>query len=260
MIRYGSAIWNYNPFDKPLANARRFQAMGFQATSYTAADFYTLNKADAAELAAFVRDTGNELTIHCLLPNPDKPEQVEAYYDAARWMRAWQAQYGLMRGLTFDIWYDKPRQMPILAWTVELFRGSGTFIACEDFPLDAQEAQLLENVARPEDNYGLLIDVGHMNLRMTREGTHTPEAFEQAFRRLTLPVREVHLHDNLGEKDDHRWLGFGTLPLEGVVRGLKACGFDGIVTVEIIQRDWSLEQGLAYAQETAQAFRALWEG
>lgn len=258
MLRYGSAIWNYNAFDAPLANARRFRALGFDATSYTAKDFYTLGDADAAALAAFLRDSGNALTVHCLLPDPDHPEAIAEYQAAARWMCEWQARYGLMQGLTFDMWYDRARQMPLLAWTVALFRGSGTFIACEDFPLDAREAELLEEVARPGDAFGLLVDVGHMNLRMARAGEHTPEAFVRAFERLPLPVLELHLHDNLGEKDDHRWLGFGTLPLKAVVEGLKACRFDGIVTVEIVQRGWSLEEGLCHAQDTVRRFQAAW--
>ncbi len=71
----------------------------------------------------------------------------------------------------------------------------------------------------------MLLDLGHLNLMA--------EDPVRAVRDLPIPVCEVHVHDNKGKEDDHMPLGWGKLPLEGIVRSLRRAGFDGIWTLEI---------------------------
>jgi sugar phosphate isomerase/epimerase len=108
-----------------------------------------------------------------------------------------------------------------------------------------------------------------MNLRQTKKNDHTDEAFITAFADLPLTVRELHLHDNKGVNDNHMYLGYGTLPLPAVVKGLQKTNFDGVVTIEIVQSDWPLddgsrrgwplEQGVKYATEAMSAVEGLWK-
>lgn len=50
------------------------------------------------------------------------------------------------------------------------------------------------------------------------------------------------------------YMGWGSLPLDAVIEGLKQKKFDGFVTVEVVQQDWSTEKAFQYAQETRDAF------
>jgi sugar phosphate isomerase/epimerase len=51
--------------------------------------------------------------------------------------------------------------------------------------------------------------------------------------RLPLPVWEVHLHDNSGDRDEHGHFGLGNVDFAAVAAGLKAIGFSGVSTIEI---------------------------
>lgn len=73
-----------------------------------------------------------------------------------------------------------------------------------------------------------------------------------------MKVRELHLHDNKGRKDEHREVGYGNLPMRAVVDAAKAIGFDGIVTVEVTNsQGWSLDEHIRHAIETSQSFFSL---
>ncbi len=256
MIYKGVALWNYVRDDEKqlLYLAHRFYGLGFQSVSYNGREFSLLSEQGGRELAAFLNDTGMKLTVHYLLPDPDAPDKCQAFLNGIDHMSYWQQQYGLLNGLTFDVRYEKSRLMPYLNYTLNVMRLSGVRIAMEDYPLSQGECSLPESIVHPLDDFGLLIDIGHMNLRQTKSGSHEAADFLNAFRALPYPIHEVHVHDNLGEKDDHRWLGFGTLPLNAVARGLHEAGFSGIATVEIVQRDWPLEDGIRYAKDTAEKF------
>lgn len=256
MLKSGVALWNYVRDDEEhiQALARELHAQGFEAVSYNGREFSVIDDKAGASLAQLLSDTGMLLTVHYLLPDPDKPEMCEAFVKGIDHMAAWQRRYGMLHALTFDVWYDRKGLLPYLKYTLESMRGLNVKVCCEDFPLNAQEADMLSDIVAPEDDFGLLIDVGHMNLRQTAAGKHTDQDFVEAFKALPYPVYEVHLHDNHGDKDEHRWLGYGTLPVAAVAQGLKAVNFDGVVTVEIIQRDWSLEEGIAHAVDTKEQF------
>ena len=85
-----------------------------------------------------------------------------------------------------------------------------------------------------------------------------PEDFEAAIRSVPFDVLEIHLHNNKGRKDEHMYISHGNLPLEGCIAGLRGKRFDGVVTVEIIQREWPAEQGCQYAEQTRDAFFRAW--
>ncbi|HML48525.1 MAG TPA: TIM barrel protein [Clostridia bacterium] len=256
MLKRGVTIWNY-PGDA-LDNARTFFKLGFDAVSWLGQHFDRLDEASGAALAAFLRETGMTLTVHHILPDPENAEHCAAFEQGVVRMRDWQGRYGLMAGLTFDSWFDIHRTMPYLRLALDAFQGCGVFLACEDTPLNSRSMESYAKMLGPKDDFGILIDVGHLNVRQYLMERHDPEDFVRMFEDLPLPVREVHLHDNKGRKDDHSYFGFGNLPLDGVVRGLKNIGFDGVVSVEIIQRDWPPAQGFQYAKDTSDAFFTRW--
>jgi sugar phosphate isomerase/epimerase len=84
--------------------------------------------------------------------------------------------------------------------------------------------------ARP--GLGLLLDLGHLNIHLhsPAAGTKDPEIF---IRQLAVEIHEVHITDNLGQRDEHRHLGYGNLDLGAAMRGLRAVGFRGPLVVEV---------------------------
>jgi len=256
----GVSIWNYGQAPT-YACARAFADAGFTAISWIGGGFGGMGQAEGGELAAFIRDADLYLTVHHKLPNPDDAAECTLFKTHMDNIAAWQSRHGLLRGLTFDTWYDRASLMPHLSYALERLRGMGAFLACEDFPrtradYDAHIAPILN----PRDNFGILIDIGHLNMHLHKYGDPSPDGFIASFAALPLPVREVHLHDNGGEKDDHTYIGGGNLPVGAVAKGLKDVGFDGAVTVEIIQqKNWSLDDGVRYADATFGAFRRAFD-
>lgn len=55
-----------------------------------------------------------------------------------------------------------------------------------------------------------------------------------------------------GRKDEHREVGYGNLPLADVATAVKSIGFDGIVTVEIVNsQNWTIDEHIAHAIDTS---------
>ncbi|HML46578.1 MAG TPA: TIM barrel protein [Clostridia bacterium] len=257
MLKRGVTVWNY-PGDE-IENGRIFHSLGFDAISWLGSRFVAMEEDAAEAVAAFLRETGMTFTVHYALPDPEVPDKCREFERGIAFMRAWQQRHGLMAGLTFDVWYDLRQTLPYLAHALDVFRGLGAFLACEDTPLNRRAMEQYAKILKPGDDYGILVDTGHLNIRQYTLEMHEPEDFVEIFEKLPLPVRELHLHDNKGRKDDHRQYGFGNLPLDGVVEGLRRIGFGGIVSVEIVQQDWSRAQGFEYAVQTRDAFFSRWD-
>ncbi len=76
------------------------------------------------------------------------------------------------------------------------------------------------------DTVGVCLDVGHMNL-------HGMPGVARAFEILGDRVKQVHLHDNDGEHDQHLWPGAGTVAWDAVKAGLAALKQPAVATLEI---------------------------
>ena len=164
-------------------------------------------------------------------PAPTTRKRVASARKAWRILADWHDKYHLLHGMTFDFWHPHDDQLPLYRECLEIFRGKGLFLACEDTPLNARTMEKFAKYLTPEDDVGILIDLGHMNVRQWMNERHEPEDFLQVFQQLPMKVRELHLHDNKGRKDEHREVGYGNLPMRAVVDAAKAIGFDGIVTL-----------------------------
>lgn len=255
-VKKGVAIWNYHRggdiHAENMGNARYFHDHGFDAVSWLGSEFDHMTEEQVQELTAWLKESGQTLTVHHILPDPDRVEACRYFEEALVRMENWQKRYGLITGLTFDFWYDRARMLPYLKKALDEFRGLGVFLACEDNPLDDAAMESFAPYITAEDDYGILIDLGHMNMRHTRWEKRSAQDFQAAFTGLPLKLREIHVSDNLGLKDDHSYLHFGTLPVTDIVSALQNIGFDGIVTIEIVNHNWTLEEHRSHAVETAQ--------
>ncbi len=110
--------------------------------------------------------------------------------------------------------------------------GSAAVIALENVPpypglLGTEVTELLELAARVNSSrIGLVFDSGHA-LMAGRDRCLL--MLQQAMPRLVA----LHLSDNAAEQDEHLGLGQGKLPLEAMLAGLAAGGFNGAWVLEL---------------------------
>jgi sugar phosphate isomerase/epimerase len=64
------------------------------------------------------------------------------------------------------------------------------------------------------DNVGICLDIGHAHLAAPENNIGIDAAFEL----LKPRIAQLNLHDNQGQKDDHLWLGSGTIDWANVAR------------------------------------------
>jgi sugar phosphate isomerase/epimerase len=98
---------------------------------------------------------------------------------------------------------------------------------------------------------GLTLDLGHGQILAPED---TGNASFDLIARFTDRIRHVHLHDNNGgdrSKDDlHLPLGRGKVDFAGILRALRATGYDG---------GFSLEVKLEHVEKGREVVRAMWE-
>lgn len=255
----GVAIWNYQ--GDAIENARAFWQRGFDAVSWNAPLFvgrYT--DEDRENVARFLKESKQYFTMHNLLPSPYDADEIASARRDWRILSDWNDRHHLLKGMTFDFVHPHDDQLPLLAECLEVFRGKGVFLACEDTPQHARTMEKFQKYLHRDDDFGILIDLGHLNIRQWGIERHTAADFERFLKALPLPVRELHVHDNKGRKDEHREMGAGNLPLASVVKSVQSIGFDGIVTVEIVNsQGWSLDTHIDFAGKTSNAFYDCWE-
>ncbi len=125
-------------------------------------------------------------------------------------------------------------------------RGIGLMI--ENLPGEFNSAEQLAELLDPLPEMGLHLDFGHANLMVA---SNTAPAI---LARFGDRLRHVHLHDNKGGNEDlHAPLGFGTVDVRGAVEGLKRCGYNGTITLEVFTPD---RRHLAYSRDV---LRRMWD-
>ncbi len=100
------------------------------------------------------------------------------------------------------------------------------------------------------DTVNVCLDIGHVNL-------HGMGGVENAFTVLGNRIRQLHLHDNHGEKDEHCWPGEGTVDWDAVRRGIASLKTPPTGTLEIAYEP-ELDAKTMSAK-AAKAFRMLEE-
>jgi sugar phosphate isomerase/epimerase len=84
---------------------------------------------------------------------------------------------------------------------------------------------------------GMTLDIGHAYLTKLQKGAGDPEgAILDDLSGLRERLFHVHLHNNLGTKDDHL-LHRGNIDLERIVKGLKDLSYGGKVILETYETD-----------------------
>ncbi len=108
----------------------------------------------------------------------------------------------------------------------------GIGVMIENLPGDFNSAQQLGELLDPLPDLKLHLDIGHANLRVSRNTT------EEILAAYGDRLRHVHLHDNRGgDADLHLPLGAGTVDFRHAIHLLKQHGYDGTITLEVFTPD-----------------------
>ena len=142
---------------------------------------------------------------------------------------------------------DDPRRrdsfVEAVAALAEIGRREGVRFLVENMspPMFGSDARVLRQAVDDTGgrHVGLNYDSGHAMLAGDPVG---------AVRAMGPRLWGVHLHDNLGEKDDHMIPGTGRVPLEEIARALAEVGYGGTFMLEVyrptdeVRRDLTAER------------------
>ena len=249
----GLAIWHY-PHRNDLENVRFFAENGFASVSMhgRAMTKVCMDEALSAEFAALVREKGIVLTAHGKLPSSHDAADVAEFQSSIDYMAKWQAKYGVLAILSFDVPQEiRDNVLPYINYVLDYEQFQK--VAVEDFGLTAAERAQIAPL-KGNERFGYLIDIGHMNIRLHGINTdsitlftNSPEEcpktdapkfedFLKAFQSKEFPVFEIHLHNNDGVADEHGFLEKGTIDIREIANVLKQIDYKGVVTIETVPR------------------------
>lgn len=262
-MRYAVAIWNFcEPQTKLLDLIGEFADSGFDAISFLPKQILEM-------------DAGTERALRSLLDERDLPVTVHGNFD----LTADEVE-GLvvaldrrLKVLTMDeAWkwdsrgqfHDTRRMVDLLKRIDGIGRDTHLLFGVEDFPLDEEcvdfcRTDLSEILDSPR--YGTLIDIGHMNIRLATDEYFRSMTPRDYVARVPLPIIEIHVHDNPGDKDSHQAIGQGNIDFGAVAEGLKRVGFEGVSTIEVAPalHGAPIQESKPRAVETLQQWRGIWE-
>ncbi|SMP03087.1 Sugar phosphate isomerase/epimerase [Desulfurobacterium pacificum] len=119
----------------------------------------------------------------------------------------------------FDEWFER---------AIETFKlvaaETDALIALENV-FDTEPSVLKKFVDNLPKNVGVCIDVGHLNLFSKQPVSDWISAFKDR-------IYEFHVHDNSGVKDEHSFLGSGTVPLKEFFKEVEKVETDYIFNLE----------------------------
>lgn len=259
-MRCATAIWNYEEPGCDLADLiDEFAGFGYDTISLGS---WQLARLDARAVADHLCARGLQATMHCTFDTPvdDVCRMAGVLGDLLLTCTYDAVHVTDSRGTRYDLM----TMLPALRRLLDATAGSAVRLGIEDFPLDQEalafyRADLEALLASPR--FGMLVDVGHMNMRLRQWPCYGGCSIAEYLARLPLRVWEVHLHDNSGGRDEHGHFGMGNVDFPAVAKGLKAIGFEGVSTIEIAPsfHGSTPRQSKPRAAESLSLWRAIWK-
>jgi sugar phosphate isomerase/epimerase len=229
-MRWAAAVWNYEEPGVALEDLLdEFAGFGCDTVALSSEQLGTM---DQARTAVHLRRRGLPATLHCTFETPaDKVCRFAGLLGDLLLACTWDPiRVTDSRGTRYDVSEMVPLLQRVLAAT------GNARIGIEDFPLDREALDFYRRDLEPllaSPRFGMLVDIGHLNLRLAEWPSLRGVSAGEYLRRLPLPVWEVHLHDNRGKHDEHGHFGMGTVDFPAVAEGLHAIRFEGVSTIEI---------------------------
>jgi len=262
-MRYAIATWCYREKGVSLLDlVVELADVGFDGVSFLPAQILELDDAGARGLGAVMDERDLCATVHGSF--------AMAPCDAVRIIDVLGAR---LYAMTFDAaktqssigaLFDAKEMAGLLSELARESRGTPLLFGVEDFPLDTAALEHYRKDLEPIldcERYGMLIDIGHFNIRTRTHDYYRGKDPEEYLRGAGRRIIEIHVHDNDGKRDSHGPLGSGNADFEAVAKGLRAIGFDGVSTIEICPAlHGSLPaESKPKAEEGLEIWRRLWE-
>jgi len=268
MSRIGIAVWNFAGDN--LDKITTFADTGYAAISINGRFFDEPSESDHDAVRRVAEERDLLVTVHGGFHGPDKQTIDEAQtITRTRRVLEWQEETGRVAALTFDapkIMVEGIRRVDaktvssILGKVLSLTAGSGMKVGMEDFPLNESDLALLPDWPSEFSHYGMLVDLGHMNMRLRKNREYEgPAGVEDYLRALPVPIIELHIHSNGGARDEHAPPYAGNADIPTAARILKAMEFQGISTIEVVPA-WcglSSEEALPAAKKSLEYWKGL---
>ena len=245
MSRIGIAIWNFAG-EGLGPRLRAFAEMGYTAASINGRLLDTLSDDDLADASRVMDEYDLLLTVHSGLTEKDQPLGKDTAFIRAERVIRWHESARRVVCSSYDVPHvsiaegvRRPDPEPILGTLEKLlsmFSGTGMRVLLEDCPIYPQQVDRLEGWTDKYPHLGILVDLGHMNLRL-REPNYDPQplkpgAIETYLKGIPWEIVELHIHSNDGSKDQHAPPYGPNADLPTAARALREIGFDGISTIE----------------------------
>ncbi|MDH7601198.1 MAG: TIM barrel protein [Armatimonadota bacterium] len=242
----GLAIWNFAA-GTLAQRIRRCAAEGFDFISLIGRDAASLSRGQCPDVEEALLETSLAVTIHAGMMSGCDLVPAEILLDDFKSFIDWHDRTGRLACVHYDAARSRGGEFlsshmrQVLSEILECSAGAGVKVGVEDWPITQEQFAECEDLSRYE-HFGLLIDLGHLNIRLRRRyGLDSPfpvDAARDFFRQLPLPVNELHLHNNNGERDQHAPLSNGNADMSTLARILAEAGTTCLATVEIVPA-WS---------------------
>ncbi len=257
----GIATWNFGGV--PLAERiDRFAAMGYNAVSLNTLDAAPMARGQMPDVEEAIQRNRLPITIHGGLgPKGESIPRASILSDFAAYTD-WQARTGLLVTVNYDVAKRQPasggsefrcdEMRDVLREMLSISDGAGFTVGIEDWPRCQEHLHSIEDLRR-FPHYGMLIDLGHLNMR-TAKSDDPERPFSEAtareyLERMVLPVNELHVHNNDGVKDLHAPPDVGTADYPILAELLLSTGklsgreFRRVSTIEIVPAWCGLNPG-----------------
>jgi len=264
-MRYGVAVWNWHDPPQPLPEfISELVSEGFGAIAVQPREILGLDHQELADVLAVLDEHDMPVTVHAAAA--DFPADTMHGLLNRLGSRFHAVTFdGIMVPAPSGRRWDAAAMVQTLLMVDRLGAQVGVRFGIEDFPIDAQAiTEFAADLAPVRDNprWGMLVDLGHLNIRRHASGYFGARSVTDNIQRLPATVHELHIHDNDGTRDVHMPLGTGTLDYAEAARALRDMGFDGIATIEVCpslhgRRPAEVWQTRA---ESLNRWRQAWEG
>jgi len=272
----GIATWNFKT-GTLAERIERFAAMGYNAMSLNMRDARALALGDTPDVEAAIVNRKLPITIHGGLAAKGEPIPVDDVTRDINLFLDWHSRTGLLVSINFDapkmqnaegVWEIQTEAMiAVLARMLELTADAGVTIGIEDWPRTPKDLKLVDDL-RKHPHYGVLIDLGHLNMRISKtddpDRSFSIDAARQYLESMQLPVNELHIHNNNGHKDLHAPPTVGTCDMPALASLLfsmgkpKSRGSRCVSTIELVPAWCGLteEEGFSAASDAL----GFWRG
>jgi len=247
-MRFGVASWGFGKIE-PLDRIRIFGEIGFTAISFIGRDFEKLIISAGEEIAKVLDEQDMVvITIHDNFGPHDEPFCHNDFKKRIETFAQWHRLSGRLYSITFDhrlkssadggFVKDMDVMLSGLRLALESTNGTEIRIGLEDLPKNENELEEMSGLDKDFDRLGVLIDLGHLNIRARQHPDFNDETaksiIEAFFSGLPLKVWELHVHNNDGTRDAHAHLSDGNAHFEAMAEALKLINFDGVSTLEFM--------------------------